>query len=140
MIDTSNQAGALSAAERSYLTSKVRGRSWEDPMPEGDSQEELPHVRGQGHRPREPGCDGAGPAKRSYPASEARDDGREELYCNQGQGQQARGATPRLRPGVVTEARGGNPGGATPCLRPGPAAGRSNPVSKEWWLHGSRRA
>ena len=108
MIDTSNQAGALSAAERSYLTSKVRGRSWEDPMPEGDSQEELPHVRGQGHRPREPGCNGAGPAKRSYPASEAWDDGREELYCNQGQGQQARGATPRLRPGVVPEARGGS--------------------------------
>ena len=27
--------GALSAAERNYPTSEVRGRSWEDPMPEG---------------------------------------------------------------------------------------------------------
>ena len=27
--------GALNAAERSYPTSEVRGRSWEDPMPEG---------------------------------------------------------------------------------------------------------
>ena len=27
--------GALSVAERSYPTSEVRGRSWEDPMPEG---------------------------------------------------------------------------------------------------------
>ena len=27
--------GALSVAERSYLTSKVRGRSREDPLPEG---------------------------------------------------------------------------------------------------------
>ena len=29
--------------------------------------EELPHVRGQGQRPRVPGCDGAGMAERSYP-------------------------------------------------------------------------
>ena len=36
---------------------------------------ELPHVRGQGQQRRVPGCDGAGTAKRSYPASEA-------LGCN----------------------------------------------------------
>ena len=29
---------------------------------------------------------------------------------------------------------------ATPCLRPGEAAGRSNLMSKEWWLRGRRRA
>ena len=40
-------------------------------------REELPHVRGQGQRPRVPGCDGAGTAERSYPASEVRG-GREE--------------------------------------------------------------
>ena len=54
-------AGALSAAERSYPTSVVRG----------GGREELPHVRGQGR----PGGDTPGPrsgvvAKRSYPAAE----------------------------------------------------------------------
>ena len=32
------------------------------------------------------------------------------------------------------------PKGATPGLRPAAAARRSNPTSKEWWLHGSRGA
>ena len=44
-----------------------------------------------------------------------------------------KGATPRPRSGVVA-------GGATPRLRPGAAAGKSYPTSKEWWLHGRRRA
>ena len=107
---------ALSTAERSYPMSKVRGRSREDPMPEGQrprratprlrsgagagrtpcpkggGQEELPHVRGQGQWPRVPGCDCAGMAERSYPV--------------QGRG-------------------GGRPGGATPRLRSGAAAERS---------------
>ena len=61
--------GALSAAKRSYPTSEVRGRSWEDPMPEW-----------------------------RWP----------------------RGVTPRPRSGA--------------------AAGRSNPMSKEQWLHRRRRA
>ena len=60
--------GALRAAERSYPASEVSGRSWKDPMPKGGSQEELPHVRSQGKRPRVPGCNGAGMAKRSYPS------------------------------------------------------------------------
>ena len=30
--------------------------------------EELPHVRGQGQWPRVPGCDGAGTAEKSYPS------------------------------------------------------------------------
>ena len=47
-------------------------------MPRGSSQEELPHVRVQGQRPRVPGCDGAGMAKRSYPTSEVRGSSREE--------------------------------------------------------------
>ena len=67
--------GALSTAERSYRTSEVRGRSWEDPMPEKRGQEELPHVRGQGQRPRVPDCDGAGTAERNYPTSEVRGGG-----------------------------------------------------------------
>ena len=36
------------------------------------------HVRGQGQRPRAPGCDGTGMAERSYPVSEARGCGMEE--------------------------------------------------------------
>ena len=42
-------------------------------------QKELPHVQGKGQRPRVPGCDGAGTAERSYPVSEVRGGGREEL-------------------------------------------------------------
>ena len=32
------------------------------------------------------------------------------------------------------------PGGAIPRPRPGMTAGKSNPISKEWWLRGCRRA
>ena len=45
----------------------------------GSCQEELPHVRGQGQRPRVPDCDGAGMAERSYAPSEVRGGGQEEL-------------------------------------------------------------
>jgi hypothetical protein len=44
-----------------------------------------------------------------------------------------RGATPHPRSGR-------RPRGATPRLRSGAAAKRSNPTSKEQWLHGHRRA
>ena len=91
--------GAISVAERSYSTFEIRGRSREDPMPEGrrprgatprprsgaeagrtpcpkvGGQEVLPHVRGQGQQLRVPGCDGAGTAYRSYPAAEVRGGG-----------------------------------------------------------------
>ena len=59
-------------AESSYPTAEVRGRSQEDPCLKGGSQEELPHVRGQGQRPRVPGCNGAGTAGRIYTTSEVR--------------------------------------------------------------------
>ena len=67
--------GALSAAERSYPTSEVRGRSREDPMPEGwrpreargGGREEQPHARGQGRRPRSGGCAGAGGPRGDIP-------------------------------------------------------------------------
>ena len=54
-------------AERSYPTSEVRGRSREDPMPEGW------RLRGVTPRPRSGVAAG-----RSYPASEARGGGRED--------------------------------------------------------------
>ena len=126
------------------------------PSPRGGGQEELPHVRGQGQRPRVPGCHGAGMAERSYPTSEVRGSGRE---CQAAMVQEwPRGATPRPRSGVTAESArlrqrrssqeelphvGGQGwwlGGATPHLRPGAAAGRSNPTSKERWLRGRRRA
>ena len=55
-------------------------------------QEELPHVQGQGWRPRgATQCLRSGAAaERSYPTSEARGGGREELPHIQGQGQRLR--------------------------------------------------
>ena len=52
--------------------------------PRGGSQEELPHVRGQGQWPRVPGCDGSGTAERSYPTSKVRGGGQEEQPHLQG--------------------------------------------------------
>ena len=70
-------------------------------------------LEGQGQRPRVPGCDGAGTAERSYPKSEVRGDGREEIPRARGQGQQPRRATLRLRQEVAPKARavtgGSNP-------------------------------
>ena len=60
-------------AERSYPTSEVRGRSREDPMPEGW------RLRGVTPRPRSGVAAG-----RSYPASEARGGGWEEQPYVQG--------------------------------------------------------
>ena len=48
---------------------------------------ELPHVRSQGQRPRVPGCDSAGMAERSYPTSEVRGGGQEEIPLIQGKEQ-----------------------------------------------------
>ena len=67
-----------------------------------------------------PGCDGAGAAERSYPTSEVRGGGREEVPHARGQGQRPGGATPRPRSGAVAE--------------------RSNPTSKQRWLCGHRSA
>ena len=64
--------------------SEVRGRSWEDPMSRAGSQEELPHVRGQGRWPRVSGCDSTGAAERSYPTSEFRGGGWKEQPHIQG--------------------------------------------------------
>ena len=57
-------------------------------------------------------------AKKSYPTSEVRGSAQE---C------QAVTAQEMLK-------------GATPCPRPGAEAGRSNPTSRELWLHRHRRA
>ena len=49
------------------------------PCPKGGGQEELPHIQGQGQRPKVPDCNSAGMAERSYPASEVRGSSQEEL-------------------------------------------------------------
>jgi len=90
---------ALSVADRSYPTSEVRGRSQEDPMPEGRWPRGVtPHPRSR-QRPRVPGCNGAGTAeksytsprsgaaaRRSYPTSEVRGVGQEDQPHARGQG------------------------------------------------------
>ena len=133
--------GALSAAERSYPTSELRGRSRGNPYPKGGGQEELPHVRGKGQRPRVPGCNGAGTAEKSYPSPrsgvvagrsypmyEVRGGGREELPHIWGQGRRPGGPTPRPRSGGCAGA--GGPRGDIPCWRPGRAVVRRYPSSK----------
>ena len=94
-------AGALSAAERSYPTSEVRG----------DNRKELPCIRGQGRRPRgATPCPRPGAAGRRHPRSEVRGGGQEEL--------------PRCRGSHLTpEARGGGP--EEPSHTRGGATGRA---------------
>ena len=131
-------------------------------------QEELPHVRGQGQQPRVPGCDGTGMTERSYPTSEVRGCNQEELphaptpearggsreevphastheARGGGQGKLPHAPTSQARGGSWeelphTRGQGWRLGGATLHPRPGAAAGRTNPTSKERWLHGRRRA
>ena len=112
--------GAFIMTERSYPTSEVRGRSHEDPMPEGRWQEELPHVRGQGQWPRVPGCDGTGTAERNYPTSEVRGGGQEELPHIPGQG----GGREDL---PHAGGQGPRPGGATPPPRSSGCRGTGGP-------------
>ena len=75
-----------------------------------------------------------------------------------GQGRRPGGATPRLRSGAVAEStrlqqcrssreelpytrgQGWQSGGAYPRPKPWAMARRSNPISKDRWLHGRRRA
>ena len=84
-------------AERSYPKSEARG----------GSQEDLPHVQGQGQKPGGPHARRAA-AKRSYPTSEVRGSGRE---CQT----------------ATTQER---PRGATPCLRSRGAAEKRYPASE----------
>ena len=94
--------GAHSAAERSYPTSEARGRSQEDPMPEGR------RPRGVIQRPR------SGVAAESARLRQRRNGG-EELPHVRGQGRQPGGATPPPRRGGCAGA--GGPRGALPRLR-----------------------
>lgn len=83
------------------------------PCPKGGSQEELPHVRGQGQRQRVPDCNSTGTAEKSYPASEVR-----------GSKERSYPTPPSLRPGAA----GGRSYHSPPRPRPGAAARRRNPM------------
>ena len=107
--------GAHSAAERSYPTSEIRGRSQEDPMHEGR------WPRGVTARPR------SGAAAESARLRRGRN-GRVELPHTRSQGRQLRGATPRPRSGGCAGA--GGPRGAIPRSRSGGAVVRRYPSSK----------
>ena len=119
------------------------------PCPKGSSQEELPHVRGQGQWPRVPNCKGAGTAERSYPTSEIRGSDKRSYPVSEVRGvaweelthapkPEARGSGGRSYP--TPPHVGVGPGGATALPRPGAVAGRTNPTPKETWLHKRRRA
>ena len=130
--------------------SEVRGRSLEDPMPEGrwprgvtprprsgavaestrlrqhrNGREELPHDQGQGGGPEEiPSVQGrGGGATRGLPRL-------------RGQGRQPGGDTPRLKP----EARGGGreelPHAPTPEAKGGSREEQPHARGQGWWLGG----
>ena len=79
------------------------------------SREELPHVRGQGQRPRAPGCNGAGTSERSYRLPEAPGGGQEELP--QVQGAVAARAQKGLEELLHVQGQEGRWWGDTPCPR-----------------------
>ena len=127
--------------ERSYPTSEVMGRSPRTPCSKGSSQEELPHIQGQGQRLRVPSCDSAGTAERSYPSPrsgaaaqrsystlEVRGGRREEQPHALGQGWRPWGVAPRLRSSGCEGA--GGPRRAIPHWRSGRTSVRRYPSSK----------
>ena len=96
------------AAKRSYSTSEVRGRSWEDPMPE------RRRPRGATPHPRS-----GAEARSSYPASEVRGSGGRSHPAPEARGFAQR-SHPVPRPGPRQE-------GATPRPRSGGCAGTGGP-------------
>ena len=126
-------------------------------MPEGWRQRGVTPYRGQGQRPRVPGCDSTGKAKRSYPASEVRAGDkrsypasevrggrRDELprVRGRGSGQESQAATAQEHPrGDTLRPRSGLAiRGVTLRRRSGVAARRSYPTTKERWQCRRRRA
>ena len=105
------------------------------PCPKGGGQEELPHIRGQGQRPRVSDCDSAGTAERSYPTSKVGGGDERSYPALEVRGGSLGGAIPRPRSGGGRQEElprvGGQGrwlGGATPRWRSGAAAGRRYPT------------
>ena len=100
--------------------SEVRGRSWEDPMPEGRRPRGVtPHPRSaaEAESARLQRCRNG---REELPKSEVRGGGREELPCIQGQGRWPRGAT-------QVRSQGLRLGGPTLRSRSGGYAGTEGP-------------
>ena len=128
----------------SYPTSEVRGRSWKDPMPEGQRPRGVTPCRRSGAAAKSARLRRRRNGREELPKCEVRGGGWEEIPRERGQGRRLRGDTlrkrsevavrrsyrtpPSLRPGAAA-------GGATLCWRPGAAARRTNPTSKEPGLH-----
>ena len=83
-IQQAAATGALTGTRGATPRPRSGAEAGRTPCLKGGGQEELPQVPGQGQRLRVPGCDSAGTAERSYPASEARDGGQEEQPHIQG--------------------------------------------------------
>ena len=133
--------GALSAAERSNPMSEVRGRSLEDPMPEGR------RPRGVTQRPRSgaaaesarllrrrnggeelPKSEVRGVAERRYPANEVRGSGQEELpHALKHEAGAAGGKSYPTPPRPQARGQGRWPGGPTPCPRSSGSVGAGGP-------------
>ena len=107
------------AGERSHPTSEVRGRSRDDPTPEGR--------RPRGATPRAPGCDSAGAAERSYPTSEAGVVARRSYPTPEARGS-GREEQPHIQGAVAAQAQEGP--GAIAGSRSGGAVVRRYPLSK----------
>ena len=135
--------GALSMGKRSYPTSEVRGRNWENPMPKGQRPRGVtPHPR-SGAAAESARLQRRRNSWEELPKSKVRGGGREELPQVQGQGWRPGGAspcphardqgrrpggpTPRPRSGGCMGA--GGPRGAIPCWRSGRAMVRRYPSS-----------
>ena len=138
MAGTARRARAAATARRAWprgATPRPRSRAeaWRTPFPRGGSEEELPHIRGLGQRPRVPGGDGAVRAGRSFPASAVGGGGREELPLVRGQGRRPGGAAPRPRPGAAAgrsypvRGQGRRLGGAAPYPRSAGCTGAGGP-------------
>ena len=120
---TAAVTGALSAAERSYPTSEVRGRSQEDPMPKGRQPRGVtPRLKSRAAA-KSARLQQRRNGREELSKSEVRGGGREELPCIRGQGRQLREATPRPYAG----GQGWRPGGPTPRPRSGGCAGAGGP-------------
>ena len=70
---------ALTAAKRSYPTSEVRGRSWEDPMPEGRRPIEVTPRPRSGAAAKSAMLQRHRNGREQLPKSEVRGSGQEEL-------------------------------------------------------------
>ena len=113
----------LSVAKRSYPTSEVRGRSWEDPMPEGRQPREVTPCLMSGAAAESARLQRRRNGREELPKSEVRGGSGEELL--HAPTPDARGGGQEDQPHA--KGRGRRPGGLTPLPRSGGCAGVGGP-------------